>query len=146
MFVCVCLFLAYATANFAVLNVKNTVIMIKNKLFYMECHLAGRQYHDCNEVFGKLEVGTRVKLVRELDNRYDPDAVAVVYENVLEASEVEEVLLGYIPSAHNTDLAAFLEMGWDKIFDCRISRINPEAHYEQQIHLTVKIKRNIAAD
>ena len=116
--------------------------MVKNKLFYMECHLAGTQYHDIIEVFNKLEVGTHLKLVRELDNRFDQNAVAVVYENELGNNEVEDVLIGYIPRSDNSDLASFLEMGWGEMFECRICRIKPDAHYEQQIHLSIKIKRN----
>ena len=37
-----------------------------------------------------------------------------------------------------------LEMGWTDMFECRISKINEEAHPEYQVHLTIKIKRNIA--
>ena len=35
-----------------------------------------------------------------------------------------------------------LEMGWKNIFECRISKINPDAHYENQIRLTIRIVRN----
>ena len=51
-------------------------------------------------------------------------------------------LLGYIPGDENETIAQLLEMGWDKIFECRISKINPDAHYENQIRLTIKIVRN----
>ena len=110
--------------------------------------MAGRQYHDVDEVWEELKVGTRLRLVRELDNRYDQNAVAVVYDKVIEepkaarASKSEEYLLGYIPSCENEEIAQLLEMGWDEIFDCRISKINPEAHYENQIRLTIWVKRN----
>lgn len=35
-----------------------------------------------------------------------------------------------------------LEMGWNDVFECRISKINPDAHYENQIRLTIRIKIN----
>lgn len=108
----------------------------------MECHLAGRQYHDADEVWEELHVGTKLSLVRDLDNRYDPNAVAVVYQKVYEDGETEEFLLGYIPRADNDTIANLLDMGWTDIFECRISRINPEAHYEQQVYLSLRIKRN----
>ena len=51
--------------------------METKKKFFMDCHLAGRKYHDADEVWDKLKVGTVLKLVHDKDNRHDPDAVAV---------------------------------------------------------------------
>ena len=53
--------------------------MKAKKCYFKECHVAGRQYHDANEVWGELKVGTRLWLVRDEANRYDPSAVAIVY-------------------------------------------------------------------
>lgn len=111
--------------------------MKTNKLFYLECHLAGRQYHDADEVWDKLKIGTIVRLERDLDNRYDRDAVAVMYDD-----ENESYLLGYIPRGNNAQLAQFIEMGWNECFLCRISKINPDEHYENQIRLTIWINKN----
>lgn len=121
--------------------------MKAKKLFFKETHLAGRQYHDCDEVFDELKGGTLLRLERDLDNRYNRNAVAVVYDRPYPASEgetpeTEEFLLGYIPARENETIAQLLEMGWTDIFECRISRIKPEAHYEDQIRLTIRIKRN----
>lgn len=109
----------------------------KNALFMMECHLAGRMYHDANEVFDELKVGTPVYLCRDIENRYDEAAVAVYYYR-----GEEEFLLGYIPREENQTLALFLEMGWSDLFQAFISQINPLAHYEQQIRLTIRVRRN----
>ena len=116
--------------------------MLAKKLYFMECHLAGRQYHDADEVWDELKVGTLVRLVRDNENEYDRKAVAVVYDKVLENGEKDEFILGYIPKANNGIISDFLKMGWGEIFECRISKINPDAHYEEQIHLSIKIKKN----
>lgn len=118
--------------------------MKTNKLFFMECHLAGRKFHDVDEVWDELRVGTLLELRRDTDNPYDHKAVAVMYNRTEDANsdESEEFLLGYIPADENETISSLLEMGWMDIFECRISRINPEAHYENQIRLTVRIKRN----
>ena len=113
--------------------------MEAKKKYMMDCHLAGVLYHDANEVWEQLKPGTTLRLVRELDNRYDLKAVAVVYDN---KETDEEVCIGYIPRAENEVIALFLEMDWTDIFDCRIRQINPEAHPEQQIQLVIKVKRN----
>lgn len=104
----------------------------------MDCHLAGRKYHDADEVWNELKVGTTLRLERDMENRHDLNAVMVVFEK-----EGEEFKLGYIPRGENETLAAFLEMGWSHIFECRICKINENAHPENQIHLTIKIKRNL---
>ena len=58
--------------------------MKAKKLFFKECHLAGRQYHDVDEVWEELHVGTLLELARDLDNRYDKNAVAVIYNQGLD--------------------------------------------------------------
>jgi hypothetical protein len=119
------------------------MVMKAKKLFFKECHLAGRQYHDVDEVWDELHVGTQLELQRDLDNRHDKNAVAVVYRTVdVDTGIVEEYLLGYIPGEENETIAQLLEMGWEDIFECRISKINPDAHYENQIRLTIRIVRN----
>ena len=111
--------------------------METKKLYFMDCHLAGRMYHDADEVWDDLKVGTILRLEHEKDNRHDPNAVMVVYEK-----DGEEYKIGYIPRGENEMLAIFFDMGWNNIFECRISGIKPEAHPENQVHLTIKIKRN----
>ncbi len=113
--------------------------MKAKKKFFMDCHLAGRKYHDADEVWDKLRVGTELRLVLDTDNRHDPNAVAVVYHD---NEQDDDFCIGYIPRTGNETIAAFLEMGWTHAFECRISKINEDAYPEQQIHLTIKIKRN----
>ena len=113
--------------------------MEAKKKYFMDCHLAGRKYHDADEVWDKLKVGTVLQLQRDLDNRHDTDAVAVMYHN---DEDNEDYCIGYIPRLENAVIATFLEMGWTDLFECRINKINPDAHSEQQIRMTIKIKRN----
>ena len=111
--------------------------MVTKKLFFMDCHLAGRKYHDADEVWEELKVGTTLRLERDKENRFDPYAVMVVYDK-----EDDEYLLGYIPRGENETISNLLEMGWASIFECRISKIDLEVHSEEQIHLAIKILKN----
>ena len=113
--------------------------MVTKKMYFMDCHLAGRKYHDADEVWDELKVGTTLRLERDKENRFDPYAVMVVFEK-----EDDEYLLGYIPRGENETISNLLEMGWGNIFECLISKIDPEVHPEEQVHLTIKIKRNVA--
>lgn len=118
-------------------------MVAKKKKYLMDCHLAGRKYHDADEVWDELKVGTILKLIHDKENRYDPNAVAVIYERNGKKNVVEdEFLLGYIPRVENEIIANFLEMGWNNLFECRISKLNPDSHPEAQVYLTIKIKRN----
>ena len=111
--------------------------METRKKFFKDCYLAGRKYHEADEVWNQLEVGTELQLVRDLDNRYDVNAVPLTFK----AENGEDYLIGYIPQTENEVLALFLEMGWTDLFECRISKIDPNAFSERQIKLTIKVKR-----
>ena len=113
--------------------------MREKKLYFTSCHLAGREYHEADEVWGYLRIGTILQLERDLENRHDPYAVAVLFKKEYEE---EPYLLGYIPRGENKDIANLIDMGWKDIFECRISQINAEAHPEDQVHLTIKVKEN----
>ena len=124
-------------------ELKRTEVMEAKKKYFMDCHLAGRKYHDADEVWDELKVGTVLKLVRDKDNLHDPNAVAVVYEQKDDNGTLkDEYCIGYIPRGENEALANLLEMGWTDIFECRISKLDPDAHPESQVHLTIRIKRN----
>lgn len=110
--------------------------MKAHQKFYMDCHLAGRKYHDADLVWDCLCVGASLRLEREMDNPYDRNAVQVIFNK-----DGEDYLLGYIPRGENCDLAAFLEMGWQELFDCRISQLTPDVHPENQVQLTIRIRR-----
>lgn len=109
--------------------------------FYMDCHLAGRKFHDADLVWDRLKIGMLLRLEREADNRYDPEAMQVILN-----SDGEDFLLGYIPRSDNQKLSPFFDMGHDDLFECRINRINPDAHPEEQVQLTIRIRRKEKED
>lgn len=117
--------------------------MKSNKLFYFETHLAGRQYYDVDEVWDDLHVGMKLTLEREENNPHDHNAVQVILDNGFDEAtgERERYLLGYIPSKKTELLCGFLDMGWGDIFECRISKIDSEQYYDNQIRLTVRVLR-----
>ena len=112
--------------------------MEENKKYMMGCNLAGTQYHGAIDVWDKLKIGTQLLLERDRENKYDPEAVAVMYQD-----EDNTTCIGYIPRGENSVLAAFMDMGWNNMFECRICRINEHAHPEQQVLLAISIKKKV---
>ena len=77
-----------------------------------------------------LKVGSQLQLVRERENRFDPHAVAIYYE---------DYKLGFIPRGENELIAKFLDLGYSEIFDLRVQRIALDAHPEKQVGVVLFI-------
>lgn len=72
------------------------------KLLVQSSPLAGFRYHDAAKVWTELKIGDRLRLVREPDNPYDPNAVRVEWQGVK---------LGYVPRRENGALAWAMDHG-----------------------------------
>ena len=106
---------------------------------FMVCHLAGRKYHDADAVLRHLKPGTVLQLSRDSGNPHDSNAVAVMFHN---PDDAKDYRIGYIPRSHNETIASMLDMGWTDAFQCIINSIDPDAHPEHQVYLTINITRH----
>lgn len=98
-------------------------------------HIAGFSYWDGCEALNQLKPGTKLELVREEDNKFDPYAVAIYYG---------EYKLGFIPRSSNHDISKYLDMGIDDIYEVRVTRVTPEAHPKSQVEVILYIKNQNA--
>jgi len=105
--------------------------MEKHRHFSDFC-IAGFSYWDGCLAFKDLEIGTELALQREPDNKFDPYAVAVYYN---------DLKLGFIPRGHNHEISKFLDMGYTGLFEVRINRKNKTENPEQQIGVIVYIRQ-----
>ena len=64
--------------------------------------LAGFQYHQGELFWNKLTVGDKLQLIREPDNPYDENAVAIYRE---------DIKLGYLPRVENIAVARMMDKG-----------------------------------
>jgi len=101
--------------------------------YFSHFHIAGFTYWDGAVVFNKLKIGKKLTLVHEPDNRYDPKAVAIFYN---------DHKLGYIPQSCNSQISQLLEMGHN-LFETRIQCIDGSQHPERQIGVVVYLKPNV---
>lgn len=104
---------------------------MENKRHLFNGHIAGFSYWDGVEAFESLKIGTKLTLVREPDNKFDPYAIAIYYD---------DYKLGFVPRDSNHELSKYLEMGYGDIYDVRINRISPDEHPENQIGFIIRIK------
>jgi len=72
------------------------------KIIVQESPIAGFQYYAGDEIFPDLWVDTPLLLVRDPENKYDKNAVAVHYK---------QYQLGFVPRAENTAVAQMLDKG-----------------------------------
>ena len=94
-------------------------------------NIAGFTYWEGCMAIADLKVGSQLRLVREEDNTFDPHAVAIYYE---------DYKLGFIPRGENELISKMVDLGYGKIFDCRVQRISLDAHPEKQVGVIVFLK------
>ena len=66
--------------------------MIVNDRHFSDFHIAGFTYYDGVDVFEKLKIGKELLLKAEPENRYDPEAVAIYYQ---------DKKIGFVPRSEN---------------------------------------------
>ena len=109
---------------------RQSVVSFVSYVHLTNFHIAGFGYWEGCEAFDQLKIGTKLELVREEDNAFDPYAVAIYYN---------DYKLGFIPRAHNHDISKYLDMGLHDIYEVRITRITPDVQPEQQVEVIVYI-------
>ena len=114
-----------------------------DKRLFMQCSIAGISFHDIDDIWNELQVGTKLALVREKNNTYDHNAIAVALAGDYDGDPDEfdfDFILGYIPRKDNEILAAMLDMGWEDAFETEICELNEHAPYSDRIHIAIYIK------
>ena len=92
--------------------------------------VAGFTYWEGCMALDELKIGTRLRLEREPDNRFDPQAVAIYYGDYNR---------GYVPREENRVVCKLMDLGYADIFDLRVQRISCDAHPEKQLGVVLFI-------
>jgi hypothetical protein len=88
--------------------------------------LAGSQYYALADSWPQMQVGDRLALIREADNRHDRNAVRVEWHGRK---------LGYVPRAENRAVAAALDAG--EPLQARIAILRNEANPWRRLEFEV---------
>jgi hypothetical protein len=106
---------------------------------YRFCYVAGISFHNINDIWDELYVGAKLVLVRQPDNKYDGNAIAVALANDFDPEEPESFdfsfILGYIPRSENEELAAMMDEGYR--FGAEISELNHYAPYNERLGIII---------
>ncbi|MBQ9439721.1 MAG: HIRAN domain-containing protein [Paludibacteraceae bacterium] len=97
---------------------------VEKKRHFKRFHIAGFAYYEGCDVFQQLKIGTRLRLVRDAANRFDPNAIAIYFG---------DAKLGFVPASEAAELAIFFDMGYGSMFECAIQTLDASEHPEHQV-------------
>ena len=115
----------------------------EDKKLFIECGIAGISFHDIDDIWDELQVGTKLALVRERNNAYDKNAVAVALAGDYDGNPDDfdfDFILGYIPRKDNELLAAMLDNGCEGMFDAEICGLKKYGPYSDRIRISIYVK------
>ena len=104
-----------------------------NRTFFV----AGVQFRPPDEIskaMREIKIGDRLNLLPEPSNRFDPNAVKIIFVDEFEGSEM--IFLGYVPKKFSAEVSAMLEAEVD--LDCIVEEVNPSAHPWEMCKVTIK--------
>lgn len=115
------------------------------KVFFKECGVAGLSFHleKDDELWDELCEGTKIALIRDKNNKYDSNAVAVSLADDYDGDPDDfdfDFILGYIPRTENKEIAAMMDAGYADKFEAEIKSYKRYGKYEDRIRITIWIK------
>ena len=99
------------------------------RLLVQSSPLAGSQYYAAGKLWPEMQVGAPLTLIREPNNRHDPQAIRVEWNGHK---------LGYVPRAENRAIAAAMDAG-EKVA-ARISRLREERNPWRRVEFEVFVE------
>ncbi len=94
--------------------------------YLADFNVAGMRYWDGALVLSRLEPGKKLQLIAEPQNQYDPNAVAIYFN---------DSKIGYIPQEFNFFPAQLLRFGHQKVLECRVLKVNKSADPWKQLRV-----------
>ena len=115
------------------------------KIFFKECAVAGLSFHleNDDELWDELEVGTKLALVRDRNNKHDNNAIAVALADDYDGDPDDfdfDFILGYVPRANNAEIAAMLDAGYADKFSAQITTYHRHGNFNDRIRITIYIE------
>lgn len=118
---------------------------ITKKMFFKECPVAGVSFHieREDELWDELHEGVEIALVRDRNNQYDRNAVAVALADDYDGNPDDfdfRYILGYIPKSENAEIATMLDLGYAEKFSAEITTYKRYGAYNGRIRITIYLE------
>jgi len=81
-------------------------------------YVAGVQFHDSKSIQEKIKEGTELIIRSEPTNRFDPNAVALLFLD----EDLGDVMVGYVPAKFSGEISALL-LTAEKV-TCTLTEVN----------------------
>ncbi len=105
--------------------------------------IAGVQFRpkeDISQVSKVMKIGDTIILDPEPTNRFDPNAVKIIYNMEDEGGNIMPLFLGYVPKKFSSEVSAMLGIGAPVI--CTVDEVNPSAKTYEMFKVTISIPVN----
>lgn len=115
----------------------------KKKTFFKECVVAGWCFHDLEDMWDELYVGTPLALVRDRKNKHDLNAVALVLADDYDGDPEDfdfNFIIGYVPKTENEMIAKMMDMGWSDAFTAELTTVKNHGAYADRLRMTIYIQ------
>uniref|UniRef100_A0A6M3L989 Putative HIRAN domain containing protein n=1 Tax=viral metagenome TaxID=1070528 RepID=A0A6M3L989_9ZZZZ len=104
--------------------------MNENKSY--EFYVAGVQFHQAKTVLGELEEGFLLELKPDPTNKFDPNAIEIVYYG-----PEEPTMLGFVPKKFSAEVSAFMEIHENVV--CVLTKLTPAAKPWEQLKVKIGV-------
>jgi hypothetical protein len=109
------------------------LIKLKEAFTMKEFYIAGVQFHEAPKIQDKLKEGMQLTLRPEPSNKYDPNAVAIIYNA---NGEEDDTMIGYVPAKFSGEISADI-LTSDHI-TCTLTEVNLDAKTWERFKVIIK--------
>lgn len=102
-----------------------------NKIKLLSTNIAGFQYYKGIANINNFKINDEVKLIREPENKYDSNAIAIYWN---------KLIIGFIPRSKNLILKNLID-GGQNLYSC-INQINKEESVWEKIEIKIYLIEN----
>jgi len=102
--------------------------------------IAGVQFRPAAEIAmakKALQVGDQLHLEAEPTNKFDPNAVKIIFDMTDNGEDATPLFLGYVPKKFSSEVSALLGIGAP--LTCTVDEVNSAAKTYEMIKVTVAI-------
>lgn len=112
----------------------------KEKTMKRQFFIAGVQFRpraEINAAVERMQVGDQLHLEPEPTNKFDPNAVKIIFNVTDNGEDITPLFLGYVPKKFSSEISALL--GIDVPVICTVDEVNSSAKTYEMIKVTVSI-------